>query len=224
MIPEFSPHFMDKLSFDNNGLIPAISQDWLDGAVLMMAWMNSEAIEKTINTGQVHYWSRSRQKIWRKGESSGHTQTLKSFRYDCDADVLLLSIEQIGNISCHTGSRSCFFREVDSYKSEINKVEPIVDACSNLYRTILDRKIKPTSGSYTNKLIEGGENEILKKIGEENSEFIMSCLNNDKNNMAEEAADMIYHIQVALAFKNVDWRQVLEVLDSRKGAQRRSTS
>ena len=98
-----------ELNFNEKGLIPAIAQDWLDGAVLMMAWMNREAIEKTITSGEVHYWSRSRNELWHKGETSGHTQILKQMRYDCDADVILLTIEQTGSISCHTGSRSCFF-------------------------------------------------------------------------------------------------------------------
>ena len=103
--------FINQLRFNEDGLIPAIAQDWLDGAVLMMAWMNQESIERTIKSGEVHYWSRSRNEIWHKGETSGHTQILKEMRYDCDADVILLTIEQTGSISCHTGARSCFFEE-----------------------------------------------------------------------------------------------------------------
>ena len=106
-----STDFIDNLRFNENGLIPAIAQDWLDGTVLMMAWMNRSALEITIKEGEVHYWSRSRKQIWHKGESSGHIQLVKAIRYDCDSDALLLTIEQIGSISCHTGARSCFFND-----------------------------------------------------------------------------------------------------------------
>jgi phosphoribosyl-AMP cyclohydrolase len=104
--------WIDRLKFDANGLIPAIAQDYHDGAVLMMAWMNKESIALTVETGEVHYWSRSRQELWHKGATSGHIQKLKQMFFDCDADVILLKIEQIGDIACHTGARSCFFNEV----------------------------------------------------------------------------------------------------------------
>ena len=110
-MPPLSTTFIENLRFNENGLIPAIAQDWLDGSVLMMAWMSRESIEKTIKSGEVHYWSRSRNEIWHKGETSGHTQILKQLRYDCDADVILLTIEQTGSIACHTGAKSCFFEE-----------------------------------------------------------------------------------------------------------------
>jgi phosphoribosyl-ATP pyrophosphohydrolase/phosphoribosyl-AMP cyclohydrolase len=106
-----SPAFINQLRFNEAGLIPAIAQDWLDGAVLMMAWMNQEAIEYTLKTGEVHYWSRSRQELWHKGATSGHTQTVRGIRYDCDADVLLLSIDQTGDVAGHPGWRCCFFAE-----------------------------------------------------------------------------------------------------------------
>ena len=101
--------FISKLQFNEKGLIPAIAQDWLDGAVLMMAWMNQNALEQTLISGEVHYWSRSRKELWHKGATSGHTQKLKGIRYDCDSDVILLSIQQTGESACHTGTRSCFF-------------------------------------------------------------------------------------------------------------------
>jgi phosphoribosyl-AMP cyclohydrolase len=104
--------WLDRLKFDANGLIPAIAQDYRDGAVLMMAWMNREAIVRTIETKEVHYWSRSRQQLWHKGATSGHIQKLQEMYFDCDADVLLLKIEQVGDIACHTGVRSCFFNQV----------------------------------------------------------------------------------------------------------------
>jgi phosphoribosyl-AMP cyclohydrolase len=111
---------LNSLKFDDKGLIPAIAQDYQDNAVLMVAWMNRESIIQTLTTGEVHYWSRSRQSLWHKGESSGHIQKLKQFFYDCDRDVILVKIEQIGNIACHTGTRSCFFTEVDLSSLEFN--------------------------------------------------------------------------------------------------------
>lgn len=103
--------WVETLKFNDQGLIPAIAQDAKDGTVLMMAWMNKESIHKTVETGEVHYWSRSRSELWHKGATSGHIQKVKALYYDCDADTLLLKIEQIGDIACHTGARSCFFKE-----------------------------------------------------------------------------------------------------------------
>ncbi len=217
-----SQSFIKKLRFNENGLIPAITQDWLDGTVLMMAWMNIESINKTINTGEVYYWSRSRKKLWHKGESSGHIQILKEIRFDCDADVLLLSIEQIGTSACHTGSRSCFFQHQNQTEGLSQPLQTPSDACSDLYKIIKTRSKKPEEGSYTNKLFEGGDNQILKKIGEESAEFIMACKENESESISNEAADLIFHLQVALAHHNVSWRDVLRVLAKRRSAPRRS--
>ena len=218
-----STAFIENLRFNENGLIPAIAQDWLDASILMMAWMNHESIKKTINSGEVHYWSRSRNEIWHKGETSGHTQILKDIRYDCDADVLLLSVEQTGAIACHTGARSCFFNHANNKKKEeVTSLAPPTDACSHLYNVINDRSLNPEPGSYTNKLLEGGDNRILKKIGEESTEFVMACKDKDSKDISNEAADLIFHLQVALAHHGVTWREVLDVLASRRGAQRRS--
>jgi len=218
-----SPAFINQLRFNQDGLIPAIAQDWLDGAILMMAWMNRSALEETLNSGEVHYWSRSRQELWHKGATSGHTQTLKGIRYDCDADVLLLSILQTGDVACHTGVRSCFFQDVDPHQpeKEEHSPQPPMDACSELYRVIAQRRDTPEPNSYTNKLLEGGDNRILKKIGEESAEFVMACKDDDGVDMANEAADLVFHMQVALAHHGVPWRQVLEVLANRRNAPRR---
>ena len=217
-----STTFLDQLRFNEKGLIPAIAQDWLDATVLMMAWMNREAIEKTIKSGEVHYWSRSRNKLWHKGETSGHTQILKQMRYDCDADVILLTIEQTGSISCHTGSRSCFFESTINQSEKTYEItQPPSDSCSELFKVIEDRLLKPKEGSYTNKLFEGGDNLILKKIGEESAEFIMACKNQDRDEISNEAADLIFHLQVALADQKVSWRDVLMILAKRRNAPRR---
>jgi phosphoribosyl-ATP pyrophosphohydrolase/phosphoribosyl-AMP cyclohydrolase len=204
-------------------LIPAIAQDWLDGAVLMVAWMNREALELTLSSGEVHYWSRSRQQLWHKGSSSGHFQNLKGIRYDCDSDVLLLTIEQQGDIACHTGSRSCFYGAGESPSAGgAAALPPPADACTELARVIQARLKDPDPGSYTNKLLEGGDNRILKKIGEESVEFVMACKDNEPESIAAEAADLLFHLQVALAHHGVSWREVQKVLDGRRGAPRRN--
>ena len=219
-----SPEFINQLRFDAAGLIPAIAQDWLDGAVLMVAWMNRESIEHTLNSGEVHYWSRSRQELWHKGATSGHRQTVRSIRYDCDADVLLLTIEQTGDVACHTGARSCFYEDGDFRSSGgAEALPPPADACTELFRVIAMRRDNPEleAASYTRKLLKGGDNSILKKIGEECAEFVMACKDDNPEEIAAEAADILFHMQVALAHHDVDWRKVQQVLSKRRGAPRR---
>ena len=210
--------FIDNLHFDQNGLIPAIAQDWVDGSILMMAWMNKESLIKTLETGEVHYWSRSRKELWHKGKTSGHFQKLKGIRTDCDLDTILLSIEQIGSIACHTGKRSCFFKDLETNQDYLL---PPSDACSELFKVIYNRKSNPEEGSYTNSLLKDGDNKILKKIGEETAEFIMACKDKDSFSVANEAADLVFHLQVALVNQDVSWTDVLKVLVKRRGAPRR---
>jgi phosphoribosyl-ATP pyrophosphohydrolase/phosphoribosyl-AMP cyclohydrolase len=213
---------LQLLRFDGQGLIPAIAQDWLDGAVLMVAWMNREALRCTLELGEVHYWSRSRQTLWHKGASSGHRQRLKELRYDCDADALLLSVEQLGDVACHTGARSCFYDvSVPASQGGPTALPPPADACTELSRVIERRQRQPEPGSYTNRLLEGGDNRILKKIGEEGAEFVMACKDDDAEAIANEAADLIFHLQVALCAHGVPWRRVQQVLAARRGAPRR---
>ena len=215
----YSTNFsIEELRFDNYGLIPAIAQDWLDGSILMLAWMNKESLTKTLETKNVHYWSRSRSEIWRKGATSGSTQILKEIRFDCDNDALVLSIEQNGSGACHTGEKSCFFNEIDNklINKKEKKTNPFSNICSELFNTLNERSINPLEKSYTNHLLTKGSNTILKKMGEETAEFIMACKDNDKNSISNEAADIIYHLQVALLYKGVDWRDVLTVLESRR--------
>ena len=217
------PALIQSLRFNDAGLIPAVAQDWLDGAVLMVAWMNREALERTLATGEVHYWSRSRRELWHKGATSGHTQTLRGLRYDCDADVLLLTIEQRGDVACHTGARSCFYDDgAEPTAGGPAATPPPADACTELMRVIEGRRDHPEPGSYTNKLLEGGDNRILKKIGEESAEFVMACKDANAAEIAGEAADIVFHLQVALAHLGVSWRQVQQVLAERRGAPRRS--
>jgi phosphoribosyl-ATP pyrophosphohydrolase/phosphoribosyl-AMP cyclohydrolase len=201
----------DEIRFNEQGLIPAIAQDYLDGTVLMLAWMNRESLEKTLETGDVWYWSRSRQELWHKGATSGHLQKLKGIRYDCDSDALLLTIEQEGDIACHTGQRSCF-HQVDHQKSP-----PPADMLSELFAVICDRRDHPNEQSYTCKLLAGGDNKILKKIGEEGAEVVMACKDNDPDGIAGEVADLFYHTLVALAHHQVELRAVYRKLAERRG-------
>ncbi|MBW4647608.1 MAG: bifunctional phosphoribosyl-AMP cyclohydrolase/phosphoribosyl-ATP diphosphatase HisIE [Kastovskya adunca ATA6-11-RM4] len=201
---------LDDIRYNEQGLVPAIAQDYLDGTVLMMAWMNQESLQKTLTTGEVWYWSRSRGELWHKGATSGHIQKVQSLRYDCDSDALLIGIEQIGDIACHTGERSCF-HQVDG-----TKAPPPADTLSQVFEVICDRRDNPTDTSYTCKLLAGGDNKILKKIGEESAEVVMACKDDDKDAIAGEVADLLYHSLVALAHHNVDIRDVYRKLQARR--------
>jgi phosphoribosyl-AMP cyclohydrolase / phosphoribosyl-ATP pyrophosphohydrolase len=201
---------LDKIRYNEKGLVPAIAQDYLDGTVLMMAWMNQESLQKTLATGETWYWSRSRQELWHKGATSGHIQKVRSLRYDCDSDALLVTIEQIGDVACHTGERSCF-HQIDD-----RKVAPPADTLSEVYRVICDRLANPIESSYTCQLIAGGDNKILKKIGEESAEVVMACKDDQPAEIASEVADLLYHTLVALAYHKVDIRDVYRQLQSRR--------
>jgi phosphoribosyl-AMP cyclohydrolase / phosphoribosyl-ATP pyrophosphohydrolase len=201
----------DAIKYDERGLVPAIVQDYLDGTVLMMAWMNRDSLLRTIETGETWFWSRSRQEFWHKGETSGHLQKVKGLRYDCDSDALLVTVEQVGDVACHTGERSCF------HQIEGGKAAPLADTLSNLYQVIVDRRENPVAGSYTASLFAGGDNKILKKIGEESAEVVMACKDDQPEEIAGEVADLFYHSLVALAQHQVDLRAVYAKLDSRKG-------
>ena len=201
---------LDAIRYNEQGLVPAIAQDYLDGTVLMMAWMNRESLQKTLETGETWYWSRSRQELWHKGATSGHLQKVKAIRYDCDSDALLITIEQIGDIACHTGERSCF------HQVNGQKIAPSKDTLSSLFDVICDRRDHPNEKSYTCQLFAGGDNKILKKIGEESAEVVMACKDDQKEEIAGEVADLFYHSLVALAYHNVSLRDVYQKLEERK--------
>jgi phosphoribosyl-AMP cyclohydrolase / phosphoribosyl-ATP pyrophosphohydrolase len=173
--------------------------------------MDETSLTKTIATGETYFWSRSRQELWHKGATSGHIQHVKGIRYDCDSDALLVTVEQIGDIACHTGERSCFHQV-----SETSKIAPPADTLSDLYQTICDRRDNPRPGSYTQTLFAGGDNSILKKIGEESAEVVMACKDDDADKIAGEVADLFYHSLVAIAHHNVDIRDVYRKLQSRR--------
>ncbi len=201
---------VEKIRYDDKGLVPAIVQDYLDGTVLMMAWMNRESLQKTLETGETWFWSRSRENLWHKGETSGHLQKVRSIRYDCDSDALLIGVEQLGDIACHTGERSCF-HQVDG-----TITAPPADTLSQLFQVICDRRDNPSESSYTCKLFAGGDNKILKKIGEESAEVVMACKDDEPDAIAGEVADLIYHTLVALAHHHVDLKAIYRKLQERR--------
>lgn len=204
-----SPNLLNVVRFDLQGLVPAVVQDILDGTILMVAWMNSTSLEKTLETGETWFWSRSRQSLWHKGATSGHRQKVRELRYDCDEDTLLVTVEQQGDVACHTGERSCFHRLPDGEKSP-----PPGDTLSQVFRVIQDRKAHPVEDSYTSTLLAAGENKILKKLGEETAEVVMAA--KDGERIAEEVADLWYHTLVLLAHADLDILDVYRVLQERR--------
>jgi len=208
-----------NLRFNTKGLIPAIAQASRDGRVLMMAWMNQQAFDKTLETGQAHFWSRSRQKLWRKGETSGNTLQVRSIQLDCDSDVLLLEVEAAGP-ACHTGARSCFFTTIATHSEPVSKkrenLEPEAGfSLESLYQTLLDRQRNPKPGSYTNQLLTQGEDEIVKKIGEEAVEIILAAKGQGNPRLVEEIADLTYHTLVLMVLRGLAPNDILAELDRR---------
>ncbi|AXX91189.1 bifunctional phosphoribosyl-AMP cyclohydrolase/phosphoribosyl-ATP pyrophosphatase [Malaciobacter molluscorum LMG 25693] len=211
---------IDKIDWGKmNNLIPVVTQDSNTNEVLMLAYMNKEALELTLNTKIAHYFSRSKQRIWKKGETSGHIQNVKEILLDCDNDTVLLKVEQIG-VACHTGRKSCFFTNLET-NEEITKVE--VDTTNaygvidTLYHTICERKNANPKESYTAKLLNGKENSMLKKIVEEAGEFTFAIKDNNQEEIVYEAADLMYHCLVAMASKNINPDRVKQELARRFG-------
>ena len=196
------------VKFDERGLICAIAQDSASGDVLMQAYMNEEALNKTLETGYAHYYSRSRQCLWKKGETSGHVQKVLGVTFDCDKDCVLLSIEQTG-AACHTGSRSCFFNV------EKEEEGAGVRFLSELERVVDDRKQNPEEGSYTSYLFEKGIDKIAKKMGEEAVETVIAAKNENKEELVGETADLLYHLLVLLREKEVTLFDVCSELKKR---------
>ncbi|SEQ95923.1 bifunctional phosphoribosyl-AMP cyclohydrolase/phosphoribosyl-ATP diphosphatase HisIE [Piscibacillus halophilus] len=199
-----------EFKFNDDGLIPAIVQDYKTGDVLMLAYMNEEAIQRTKETKTSWFYSRSRQELWNKGVTSGNTQIVKKMSYDCDEDTILLQVEQKG-AACHTGERSCFYREL-VLDEELSFNRNVIH---KVYEAILERRDSPKEGSYTNYLFDEGVDKILKKVGEEASEVIIGAKNDDEENLAMEIADLTYHMLVLLAEKGMPIERVKEELTKR---------
>jgi len=201
----------------NGGLVPVIVQDADTNEVLMLAYMNEEALKLTRETGFAHYFSRSRNKLWKKGESSGHTQEVKDILIDCDNDTILLKVKQNG-VACHTGRKSCFFTKLDTNEIILDKVKEIeYNFIDKLYHTLLDRKNANPETSYVSSLYHKGENSLLKKVAEEAAEFCFAVKDDDKKEIIYEAADLAFHTLIALALKNIHPEAVLEELKRREG-------
>jgi phosphoribosyl-ATP pyrophosphohydrolase/phosphoribosyl-AMP cyclohydrolase len=195
----------DGLAFDAGGLLPVIAQDRATGDVLMVAYANAEALARTQATGFAHFWSRSRQALWMKGETSGHRLRVHAARADCDRDALLLVVEPEGP-ACHTGARTCFGDDTGTLAGVLGEVARVIAA----------RATASPDASYTARLLAGGRERILKKIGEEATEVVLAAMADTDERLAEEAADLLFHLSVALHERGVPVARVLEVLERRR--------
>ncbi len=201
-----------EFKLNSEGLIPVIVQHYKTSEVLMMAYMNEESFNKTIETGRMTYFSRSRNELWTKGETSGHFQFVKQLTIDCDNDTILAKVSQIG-AACHTGSRTCFFK--DLVKKEYDDTNPLKVFLEE-YAIIEDRKANPKDGSYTNYLFDKGIDKILKKVGEEAAEIIIAAKNPDPEEIKYEIADFLYHLMVLMVERGVSWNEVIKELADRR--------
>lgn len=208
--------FISSLPFsafklNDDGLIPVIVQDFRTAEILMLAYMNEKAYEQTLREGMMTYWSRSRQELWRKGDTSGHYQYVKSLDIDCDRDTILAKVEQIG-AACHTGHRSCFYTNLASKAYDGRNPMTVFD---DVMATILERKENPKEGSYTNYLFDQGIDKILKKVGEEAAEIIIAAKNPDSDEVKYEICDFLYHMMVLMAEREVSWKDITKELAER---------
>lgn len=208
LTPAFS---WNELKKNNDGLVPVIIQDYRTDEVLMMAYMNEQAYYDTLSTGKMHYYSRSRDEQWLKGETSGHFQFVKSLTADCDLDTILAKVKQIG-AACHTGSRSCFFNEIAKKEYTEKNPQKVLDS---VYSVIADRKVNPREGSYTNYLFDKGIDKILKKCGEEATEIVIAAKNPNDNEIVYEISDFLYHVMVLMVEKGVSWEDITDELSRR---------
>jgi phosphoribosyl-ATP pyrophosphohydrolase/phosphoribosyl-AMP cyclohydrolase len=212
----------DEIRFDERGLAPCVAQDFATGEVLTLAYVNEEALRLTVETGEMHFFSRSRGRIWRKGEESGNVLRLQQLRYDCDCDALLALVEPTGP-ACHTGERSCFYRELGGSASTEVDAEPAPgepapvahEALAALQRTLRSRAAERPEGSYTVKLLDDPK-LIGEKVAEEAEEVVRAAREESDERVAEEAADLLYHLSVLLASRELPQSAVMEVLNGRR--------
>ena len=199
----------ESLAYDAAGLVPVVVQDAASGDVLMVAYANREALERTAQTGLAHFWSRSRGVLWRKGETSGHEMRVREVRADCDRDTLLMVVDPAGP-ACHNGTRTCFGDETPT----------LAGIPEELGRVIASRASAAPAASYTAKLLAKGLDHVLKKIGEEATEVVLAAKSESDERLAEEAADLLYHLMVAMSQRRVAFARALEVLRERRRAPR----
>ena len=212
---------ISMIKFDDNGLVPAVVQEE-NGQVLMLAYMNAESLQKTIETGYTWFYSRSRKRLWNKGEESGNKQKVREISYDCDGDTLLIKVHQTG-VACHTGTYTCFSgrKLVEEKEKSLALVEPepetsLATVLNDLYKVIQERQLNPVEGSYTNYLFEKGQDKILKKVGEEAVETVIASKNNKSEEVLYEMGDLWYHCLVLLAYHKLTPDQLLDELMSRR--------
>lgn len=207
-----------QFKFDQHGLLPAVVQDWLDGSVLMLGYMNHEAIAKTLATKRVHFWSRSRNQLWEKGETSGHTLHVKDLFVDCDQDTILVKAQAVGP-TCHTGERACFFSRLD--EQGVTTGEKTQDAAGGILESVLriirERRAYPQAESYTTKLFEGGHDKILKKVAEEAGEVLLASKGGKKDEIVYEVADLLFHTLMVLGYHDLDLHSIYQELGKRFG-------
>lgn len=209
---------INSIKYDSNGLVPAIAQDISTREVLMLAYMNKESIEKTLETGKATYYSRSRQEIWVKGLTSGNTQAVKEVLYDCDMDTLLVMVDQKG-VACHTGERTCFFSTIGELKASNTSTPnaPSAMIISDLARILKDRKTESADTSYTASLYKGGKAKIIEKIKEESDELIEAIEEKDNSEVVKELTDLWFHTMVALENSDIDINDVFGEFQRRFG-------
>jgi phosphoribosyl-ATP pyrophosphohydrolase/phosphoribosyl-AMP cyclohydrolase len=217
-VSRWVPSAPDRVEFDENGLVPVVTQDVATGDVLTLAYANREAIEKTLASGEAHYYSRSRSELWRKGVTSGNTQSVVEVRLDCDADAILYMVEPRGP-ACHTGQKSCFFTTLAGEGVGLapagDKEIPFGAMVERLAGTIAQRRREMPEGSYTVTLIQGGPQRLAQKVGEEAVEVVVAALSDER--LPEEAADLVYHLLVLLEERGVGVEDVAKVLHDRHG-------
>ncbi len=199
---------IENIKFNAHGLVPVVTQSYYTGKVLMQAYANEEAVRKTLETGYATYFSRSRNTLWVKGETSGNRQKVVKVKIDCDGDSLLYLVKDYG-VACHTGEESCFYRNIDLQKDIKPDAYEIFHA---LYDKVLERKINKPEGSYVSKLFEKGSDKIIQKVGEEAVETVIALKNKNKDEIVYEVADLIFHLTVALADAGVRIEDVQEEL------------
>ena len=205
-IMEFS-----QFKTNEQGLLPVVVQHYKTQEVLMLAYMNEEAFNQTIKTGKMTYFSRSRQQLWVKGETSGHFQYVKSLTIDCDYDTLLAKVDQVG-VACHTGNPTCFFQPLAG--TDYDETNPL-KVFESVYATIVDRKMNPKEGSYTNYLFDKGIDKILKKVGEEATEVVIAAKNPNPEEVKYELSDFLYHAMVLMVEKGITWEDIIKELAER---------
>jgi phosphoribosyl-ATP pyrophosphohydrolase/phosphoribosyl-AMP cyclohydrolase len=212
---------LSKIDFSKmDGLIPAVAQDIATNTVLMIGFMNRESLIKTLSTGYMHYFSRTRNRIWMKGEESKHYQMVKEAYYDCDADALLFRVEQV-KACCHEGYFTCFHNKIESEEFleeklfEPEEVYGKAKIIEEVFRVIKNRIEKPTANSYVAHLVKEGKNKILKKIDEESKELIQASENNNENEIVHESTDLLFHMMILLAYQNINIDKIFAELESR---------